>query len=160
MINVLFVCLGNICRSPLAEGIFQHFVDEADLAGQISCDSCGTSSYHIGESAHPMSRRVAQSNGIELTSRARQFKSHDFEDFDYIIAMDYSNIKNLASFDGYKNGESKVFKMRKFDNAQTARDVMDTYGGDFSDFEHCFEVLKECCGNLLTHIQKQHLGNN
>ena len=96
MIRVLFVCLGNICRSPLAEGIFQHLVEEKSLQDKINIDSCGTSGYHAGEKAHHLSRKVAQSHGIELRSRSRQLKSTDFQEFDYMIAMDTSNIQNIS----------------------------------------------------------------
>ncbi|MGB0524146.1 MAG: low molecular weight protein-tyrosine-phosphatase [Flammeovirgaceae bacterium] len=157
MINVLFVCLGNICRSPLAEGVFQHLVEQAGLGGQIHCESCGTSSYHIGERAHPMSRRVAQENGIELTSRARQFLPRDFEDFDYVVAMDASNVRNLKSFSGYADAKEKVFLMRKFDDAQSSKDVMDPYGGDIGDYEYCYEILSESCANFLAYIKEKQL---
>lgn len=157
MINILFVCLGNICRSPLAEGVFQHLVEQEGLSGQISCDSCGTSSYHIGEKAHPMSRRVAQENGIELTSRARQFVFSDFKDFDYVIAMDASNKRNLKTFNGFSAASDKVFLMREFDDSKSGKDVMDPYGGDMGDYEYCYQILRESCSNFLEHVKNTSL---
>lgn len=156
MVNVLFVCLGNICRSPLAEGVFQTLIDQEGLGGQINAESCGTGNYHIGEKPHPLSRRVAQSNGIELRSRARQFVPSDFEDFDYILAMDASNKRNLGTFNGFELAKEKVFLIREFDDALSGKDLRDTYGGDFGDFEECYRLLKECCNNLLTFVKKEH----
>lgn len=156
MLNVLFVCLGNICRSPLAEGVFDDLIQKEGLGEQVSCDSCGTSSYHIGEQAHPMSRRVAHENSIELTSRARQFEPNDFQEFDYIITMDASNKRNLRTFQGYNDASGKIFLMREFDHALSGKDVADPYGGEIRDYEYCYKILKESCGNFIKYMKKQH----
>ena len=156
MINVLFVCLGNICRSPLAEGVFQKLAEEEGLASEISVDSCGTSNYHIGELAHESSRKVAKINGINLTHRARQISSEDFGDFDYILAMDSSNIRNMSLLEGFDKHQDKVSLLRAFDNGQSEKAVDDPYGGDFGDFEECYRIVEESSRNLLEHIRREH----
>ena len=93
--RVLFVCLGNICRSPLAEGIFQHMLDEAGLTGSYDVDSAGTSAYHRGDAADERSIAVAARHGVELTSRARAVAASDYAEFDLILAMDAENERNL-----------------------------------------------------------------
>src|SRR5688572_8369678 len=95
MINVLFVCLGNICRSPLAEGIFKDIVKKKGLNNKISIDSAGTGNYHIGADPDHRSIKVARKYDIELDHKARQFVKRDFDDFDYIIAMDQNNYDNI-----------------------------------------------------------------
>ncbi|MDX1629630.1 MAG: low molecular weight protein-tyrosine-phosphatase, partial [Fulvivirga sp.] len=95
MIKVLFVCLGNICRSPLAEGIFKKRIKEHGLVGQVEVDSCGTSQYHIGEPPDERTVANAASNAIKLDHEARQFLKKDFRQFDYIIPMDDANLQNI-----------------------------------------------------------------
>ncbi len=155
MINVLFVCLGNICRSPLAEGVFQKLVEDKGLSSQFSVDSCGTSAYHIGELPHHLSRKVAQLHGMELTHRARQLSSQDYKQFDYILAMDASNLRNMQQVAGFAKAKDKVSLLRAFDNQQSSKAVDDPYGGDMSDFEDCYQIVKESCENLLAKIQKE-----
>ncbi|MFN3316607.1 MAG: low molecular weight protein-tyrosine-phosphatase, partial [Raineya sp.] len=103
--KILFVCLGNICRSPLAEGIFRKLVEEAGLREQIEVDSAGTSAYHIGELPDYRTRQVAEKNGIMLTHKARQFKKSDFDEFDYILAADKNNLAHLKAL---QNSYSKA----------------------------------------------------
>src|SRR6056297_2167086 len=93
--KICFVCLGNICRSPTAEGVFQHLINERGLEDYFEVDSAGTSAYHIGESANSKSQRAARSHGIALHSKARQFKPFDLDYFDLILAMDNENLQNV-----------------------------------------------------------------
>lgn len=95
MISLCFVCLGNICRSPTAEGVMLSLIEERGLEGQISVDSAGTASYHTGNPADPRSAAAAKKRGIRLPSRARQFTAEDFERFDYVLACDQSNFEDL-----------------------------------------------------------------
>ena len=108
-VNVLFVCLGNICRSPLAEGIFRQRVNEKGLSGRFEMDSCGTAAYHIGK--HPDSRSVANAkqNGVRYDHYARQFEVKDFYDFDFIIPMDDANYEDIVSLRP-KGAKAEVFK--------------------------------------------------
>jgi protein-tyrosine phosphatase len=100
--KIVFVCLGNICRSPTAEGIFQHLVNERGLQPYFFIDSAGTSAYHIGEPANSKSRQIAEKHGVKLQSRARRFEAGDLDEFDLILAMDSENYENLQRLD--RNG--------------------------------------------------------
>ncbi len=156
MVKVLFVCLGNICRSPLAEGIFNQFLDTKNLNKNIICDSAGTSDYHAGELPHNDSMRVASENGITLTHRSRPFVKEDFERFGYIIGMDSSNISNIKKIGMESFIPSKLLLMRAFDNQKSNRDVDDPWGYSFRKFEECYKILHECCDNFLNYLVKEH----
>jgi len=154
MVNVLFVCLGNICRSPLAEGIFAKMIKEQGLQDQISCDSCGTAAYHIG--SQPDSRTVsnAKGNGLILNHQARQFVGSDFDRFDHILVMDQSNLGNVRIFEEYKEGVSKVELMRAFDSEETNGDVPDPYYGGERGFQDVYDILYRSCAKLLLDLLK------
>lgn len=157
MIKVLFVCLGNICRSPLAEGIFKHLVKEAGLGDKISIDSAGTSGWHIGEKPDPRSIDVAQENGIILDSYGRKAISKDFDEFDYIVAMDRNNYMDLKRLPGSsKNGAAKLYLMRDFDDIGEGEDVPDPYFGGEDGFTYVYELLERSCMNLLEEIKESH----
>lgn len=155
IIKVLFVCLGNICRSPLAEGIFKQLAADAGLKEQFLIDSCGTSQYHIGALPHELSREVATLHGFELTHKARQLSPKDYQTFDYVLAMDSHNLHNMRLVSGFHKNQSKIFLMRHFDNEQSEKAVSDPYGGDINDFEECYQVLLESCTNLFSHIRQE-----
>ena len=149
--RICFVCLGNICRSPTAEGIFQHKVKERSLGSYLYVDSAGTGAYHIGEKANTTSRSVAESHGVPLLSRARQFDSDDFNDFDLILAMDASNYANILRL---KSGTTtaKVEMMRRFDPQGTSDDVPDPYYGGLNGFEDVFSILERSSEELLNQL--------
>jgi protein-tyrosine phosphatase len=155
MVKVLFVCLGNICRSPLAEGIFKHRIRAAGLEHKIFVDSAGTSGWHIGDAPDPRSIDIARKNGIELDSFGRKAVSEDFQNFDYIIAMDgdnYADLKRLAGRVG--NDAAKLFLMRDFDDTGKGEDVPDPYYGGVDGFKDVFEMLDRSCKNLLEEIKE------
>lgn len=157
MVSVLFVCLGNICRSPLAEGIFKHRVREAGLENKISAESGGTSGWHIGESPDPRSVDIAFEHGIKLDSFGRKAISEDFENYDYIIAMDkenYSDLKRLSGSTGV--GAAKLYLMRDFDDIGKGKDVPDPYYGGAGGFKQVFEMLDRSCKNLLDEIREDY----
>ncbi len=158
MTKVLFVCLGNICRSPMAEGLFKHHVKEAGLEEEFEADSCGTGAWHSGEPADPRMRQTAQKHGITLTSLARQVKPEDFQNFDYILAMDQNNFNDLkqiqAQVDG---GKAKLFKMRDFDLQAKGEDVPDPYFGGQEGFEKVYEMLDRSTQQLLKIIYPRDL---
>lgn len=160
MINVLFVCLGNICRSPLAEGIFCELVKQNGLTSEISCDSAGTHSYHIGNLPDHRSRRVASNSGLMLTHRARKLVSDDFGLFDYVVAMDESNFQNIQILShrstGFEMPEDRLFLMREFDTNTTEKNIPDPYYEDIAAFEEVYKLLTGCCENLLAFLVERH----
>ncbi len=153
MIRVLFVCLGNICRSPMAEGIFQHLVEEAGLSDQIVVDSAGTGSWHVGEPAHRGTREVLRRHGIDYTGRARQFTRSDLDRFDYILAMDHENLSAIrARANGSTDAEIGLF----MDYAPDAgvREVPDPYYS--GRFEEVYKLVRQGAEGLLAHIREKH----
>lgn len=112
--KICFVCLGNICRSPTAEGIFQHLINERGLENYFEVDSAGTSAYHVGESANSKSQRTANEHGITLHSKARQFEASDLDYYDLILTMDNENLNNVGRM-ANGNHEHKIARMRDFD---------------------------------------------
>jgi len=159
MVKVLFVCLGNICRSPLAEGVFIDLVDQNQLTEQIQVDSAGTGGWHVGDKPDPRSQKVANNNGIELTSKARKLQLTDFNEFDYIIGMDRANIRNINDLANAlpKPYKAKVRMMREFEQKTgRVRDVEDPYYGGDKGFEEAFRILKHCNQNFLNFLKKEH----
>jgi protein-tyrosine phosphatase len=156
MIKVLFVCLGNICRSPMAEGLFKHLVETENLSTVIETDSAGTSAYHIGELADPRMRKTASNYSINLIHKARQFVVEDFERFDYIVAMDYANKTNILSLVEKPEYERKVLMMRQFDAIPDNGQVPDPYFGKQDGFEEVYQILLRSNKELLNFIIKVH----
>lgn len=151
MIRVLFVCLGNICRSPMAEAIFRHLVAEAGLDGQIEVDSAGTGDWHTGEAPHRGTQKILEQHNIDYTGiRARQIRSADFVDNTYVIAMDASNVKNMQPF----VGTSKVIVKRLLDFVTDAevKDVPDPWFT--GDFEETYRLVRAGCEALLAYIRE------
>ena len=156
MVHVLFVCLGNICRSPLAEGIFKKLVEDRGLQGQIQSDSAGTSGWHIGEPSDPRTMEVAVKHGISIDHYGKKTGPSDFQRFDYIVAMDrsnFDNIKRTTGFDSYD--PSRLLMMRDFDDVGKGQDVPDPYYGGGDGFEHVYQILDRSCHKLLDHIVKK-----
>jgi len=157
MIKVLFVCLGNICRSPLAEGIFKHQVKMAGLEKKIIIDSAGTSGWHIGDSPDPRSIDIAGKNGISLDSFGRKAVAEDFSEFDYILAMDRDNLRDLQNLRRSSiNSRAQLSLMRDFDSIANGSDVPDPYYGGADGFRMVFEMLDRSCANLLEEIVTAH----
>jgi protein-tyrosine phosphatase len=150
-IRVLFVCLGNICRSPMAEAVFQNLVEEAGLKHQIRVDSAGTGSWHVGERAHPGTRRVLANHGIDYSGRARQVRPQDMaNEVDYIVVMDSSNLRDLRA----KYGDHpRLFRLLDFASDVREKDVPDPYYN--GNFETVYRLVEDGCRGLLTTIRRQ-----
>lgn len=152
MVRICFVCLGNICRSPTAEGVFRQRLHDAYPNAQVYIDSAGTAGYHVGAEADHRSRKVAAQRGYDLTSRAAQFTPKDFERFSLVLAMDNENLANLKaicpeSFDG----ELRLF--RDFDpEAKPGASVPDPYYGGPSGFEDVLDMCERTSDGLIEHL--------
>jgi len=154
-VKVLFVCMGNICRSPTAHGVFQALVDEQGLDKRILVDSAGTHSYHIGSPPDPRSQATARSRGIDLSAlSARQFQSDDFVDFDYLIAMDRSNRSNIAALNPGK-GQARLALMLEYSKKYKQSEVPDPYFGE-GGFDQVFDMIADASEGLLDHIRQQY----
>ncbi len=151
--KLLFVCLGNICRSPAAEGIMNHLIDRANLIDQIICDSAGTSAYHIGESPDRRMTAAAKQRGIVLLGQARQFTKADFDAFDLILAMDRDNYAGINYLDPTGKYKHKVRLMCDFCTRHPFKEVPDPYYGGAEGFNQVINLLLDACDGLLSHIQ-------
>jgi protein-tyrosine phosphatase len=151
-IHVLFVCLGNICRSPAAHGVFQHLVGEAGLADEFTIASAGTGAWHTGERADARMRTAARRRGIELSSVARRVGAKDFEDFDHIFAMDAVNLQELRrrAPAGHRH---KIRLFREFDPEAPGADVPDPYYGDAADFDTVLDIVTRTGRALLADLR-------
>ena len=155
MTKVLFVCLGNICRSPLAEGAFLKLLKEQGLGAVFEVDSAGTAAYHVGDAPDPRSCKVAQMNGFKLNHRGRQLRLSDFEFFDWIIVMDEANFQDAKKIAEYQPQLiQKLHFYSEFDLEQKyGKTVPDPYYGTLSDFEKVYDQLRVCGEGLLRKIQ-------
>ncbi len=154
-IKVLFVCMGNICRSPTAEGVFRHLVEKAGLNQHIHIDSAGTHAYHVGEQPDQRAQAAARGRGIDLSSqRARQVKPKDFQGFDYVIAMDASNHSDLLNVAGGEADNLHMFL--NFADNFSETDVPDPYYGGEQGFQHVLDLVEDASTGLIKHIREQH----
>lgn len=150
-INVLFVCLGNICRSPMAEAIFQQLVDESGLTEKFHIDSAGTGDWHVGEKAHPGTRRILAEHGIVYNGRSRQITAQDMANPQtYIITMDQSNSNNLHRTFGHHPNQ---YRLLEFASQSTETDVPDPYYTN--NFEYVYQLVKDGCAGLLATIRQR-----
>jgi protein-tyrosine phosphatase len=157
MVKVLFICLGNICRSPLAEGIFNQKVKQLGLEDKFSSDSCGTSDYHIGELPDERTLACAQKNNILISHRARQLNRVDLRDFDYLVAMDMSNKRNIQNLMTRHNIKHKqLFLLREFHPNPDQIEVPDPYYGGEEGFEQVYKIIEESLDHFLERLKLEH----
>jgi protein-tyrosine phosphatase len=150
--RLLFVCLGNICRSPAAENLMNHLIEREGLSDRIVCDSAGTSGYHIGSPPDRRMTEAARQRSIPMRGRARQFEYSDFEEFDLILAMDRDNYSNILSLDLKGKYRDKVKLMLNFCTRYSEREVPDPYYGGAAGFNHVLDLLEDACEGLLKHV--------
>lgn len=156
-IKVLFVCMGNICRSPTAEGVFRHLVHQEGHSDWISTDSAGTHAYHVGEQPDSRAQQTARSRGINLSDlRARKAIENDFHVFDYILAMDNDNYRLLADICP-AGMEDKLSLFLDFSNEYSESQVPDPYYGGEQGFEHVFDLVESASRGLLEFIKDKNL---
>ncbi len=149
---VLFVCLGNICRSPAAEGVLARAVYEAGLASEITVDSAGTGGWHVGARADPRMRRAAAARGLELTSRARQLIAEDHDRFDLIVAMDRENRLGIERLAPASGARAEVVLLSSFLDDAWPEDVPDPYYGGDDGFTDVLDMLEAACPALVDHL--------
>jgi protein-tyrosine phosphatase len=156
-ISVLFICMGNICRSPTAEAVFRSYVENANLAGQILIDSAGTHDYHIGDAPDLRAKRAAQQRGYDMSGLCgRQVEEGDFRRFDYVLAMDKANLailKRLAP----PGSVAQVRLFLEYARHHAEREVPDPYYGGADGFEHVLDMVEDAAEGLLQHILQRHL---
>lgn len=156
--NILFVCMGNICRSPAAEGIMKKKINEIGLLANFEIDSAGTLNYHSGELPDPRMILHASKRGYRLDHRARQFNpSTDFEKFDYILTMDDDNYYEITSLDKWNQYKNKIFRITEFLKDKNITEVPDPYYGGDAGFEKVIEILEKAIDKFISELNT---GNN
>lgn len=150
MTSVLFVCMGNICRSPAAEGVFTNLVNEAGRQADFDIDSAGTIGYHSGSPADSRMRAAASQRGYSLESRARRLEQADFENFDLIVAMDDDNYRDIL--DRRPGQGAEVVRMCDYCTVRLETEVPDPYYGGTSGFEVVLDILEDACKGLLERL--------
>jgi len=154
MTRILMVCLGNICRSPLAEGIMRKNIEAAELDAMV--DSSGTAHFHIGQSPDPRSIESGQKHGIDITSlRGRQFGVADYDNFDLIYVMDNSNYKNVLSLARDEDDKAKVELLLNVSNPDKFLDVPDPYYGGEQGFENVYQMINEACAKIADNLKNE-----
>jgi protein-tyrosine phosphatase len=155
MVRVLFVCMGNICRSPLAQGVFENVLRRKGLEDEVFVDSAGTGHWHVGEPPDERALSAASLRGLDISSqRARQIRPDDCDAFDYILTMDEDNYHMVSSL---CRGSAVVRPFLDFAANSAEREVPDPYGGSSEDFERVLDLVEEASEGLLEDIRERHL---
>lgn len=154
MVKVLFVCLGNICRSPAAEGVMRHLIEQKGLSDQVTVASCGIGSWHVGAPPHYQIRKAASDRGITLNTRAKSFTPNFLDEFDYIMASDPEVLEHLLSFAKSPESKAKLHLMTAFGKAFRGLAVPDPFYEGTAAFEHVLDILEDACSGLIEEISK------
>lgn len=156
-VKVLFICMGNICRSPTAEAVFRHYVEKEGFAGRIHIDSAGTHDYHVGDAPDARTQRAAKQRGYDMSQlRGRQVEAGDFKRFDYVLAMDEANLSILQRLRP-RDAESHLGLFLEFAERHAEHEVPDPYYGGPEGFERVLDLVEDAAHGLLQHIRQQHL---
>lgn len=156
MVNVLFVCMGNICRSPTAQGVFENLVGNEGLSDSIRIDSAGTYAYHVGEKPDERATEAAMKRGIDLSGqRARRVSEDDFLEFDYVLAMDRDNYDHLQS-NCPPDQQQKLRLFMDYATGHAEQEVPDPYYGGATGFERVLDLIEQAAAGLLADIRRQH----
>ena len=151
-IRVMMICLGNICRSPLAEAVLRQKITDRGAQDRMEVDSCGTAAYHIGEDADPRTRRVASAHGIPMDHVAKQFVPQFFQDYDHLVVMDHQNRKDVMRlWNG--PGEPTIHFLASFDEHSASDEVFDPWYGDEAGFEENYQLIDRCCEGLMRYLE-------
>ncbi|MFM7087188.1 MAG: low molecular weight protein-tyrosine-phosphatase [Cyanobium sp.] len=153
--RVLFVCLGNICRSPAAEGVFLHLLQRQGLSEAFEVDSAGTGGWHVGKPADARMLAAASRRGIALPSRARQLEPEDLQRFDHILTMDDDNLSAVRSLAARHGGSARIAPITGHCRQLRSREVPDPYYGGAAGFEQVLDLLEDACAGLLQDLQEQ-----
>ncbi|BCX81113.1 protein-tyrosine phosphatase [Methylomarinovum caldicuralii] len=155
MIRILFVCMGNICRSPMAEGVFQKLLEREELADQVMIDSAGTHAYHLGKAPDERAIRAARERGIDISHlRARQVEPGDFEEFDLVLVMDEQNYDTLL-FTSARKYQHKLGYLLDYAPHLKTRNLPDPYYGTEPGFDRVLDMIEDACEGLLAHLQER-----
>jgi len=155
MKKILFVCLGNICRYPMAEAIFNHKIAQMGLSAHFQADSTGTANYHVGEDPDPRTVETVEKNNITISHKGQQFKKNHDSEFDYLIAMDQSNKENML-LELKATDQNQVMLMRDFDPAGKGKDVPDPWFGGMQGFDDVYGILDRSIEELIHYLRKEH----
>jgi protein-tyrosine phosphatase len=156
MVKVLFVCMGNICRSPTAQGVFEALVSREGLLGHIQVDSAGTHAYHVGEPPDPRAQQAASRRGLDLSvQRARKVRPEDFLEFDYVLAMDRRNYEDLKEI-CHPDYEDRLRLFLEFAPQVEVPDVPDPYYGGVQGFERVLDLIEQAADGLLAELRSRH----
>jgi protein-tyrosine phosphatase len=154
-VKVLFVCMGNICRSPTAEGVFRKGLADAGLEGRITVDSAGTHGYHIGANPDRRAASAASARGVDLSGiRARGVSEDDFDAFDLIVAMDGDNLADLKAM-APADGRAELRRLMEFGGGSRGMDVPDPYYGGLKGFEMVLDMVEDACAGLLEDLRRR-----
>ncbi|KEF41959.1 MAG: protein tyrosine phosphatase [Cyanobium sp. CACIAM 14] len=158
-VRILFVCLGNICRSPAAEGVFLHLLERQGLERAFRVDSAGTGHWHVGRPADPRMRSAAGRRGIELPSRARQISADDLSRFDHVLTMDRQNLRDVLALATPGVATARIGPLTSHCRRFTLEEVPDPYYGGEESFERVLDLLEDACTGLLETLRAEQLGH-
>jgi protein-tyrosine phosphatase len=159
-VRVLFVCLGNICRSPLGAAILKDKIRRNGMDAWVEVDSCGTSNYHIGDGPDPRTLASASKHGVPMDHCARQLTPGDLQHFDFIFAMDKSNFQNILRLANGKKVTQKIKLMREFDPLSKGAEVPDPYHGTEKDFQEVYDILDRSTSKFVEYLQGEYRERN